>query len=126
MMSWRPTPSIATSFGLVGLAGARGLRFRPPTGDVLFLAVEREPAARGPAKAAIIQQLDALRPHLARSALTSATATVEAGACRPPKRSSLIGLPALVFDNHGKVLAANHLIEAILNKSSGARKIACR
>jgi len=26
---------------------------------------------------------------------------------------SLIGLPALVFDNQGKVLAANHLIEAI-------------
>jgi hypothetical protein len=42
-----------------------------PTGDVLFLSVERT-HERGPVEDAVIQQLDPLRPHLARSALMSA------------------------------------------------------
>jgi len=51
-----------------GLGWCAGTAIPATTGDALFLAVERE-RARGPVEAAMIQQLDALRPHLARSAL---------------------------------------------------------
>jgi DNA-binding CsgD family transcriptional regulator len=82
-----------------------------PTGDTLFLSVERE-RARGPMERCVVQQLDALRPHLARSALMSARLQLER-ARAAAETLALIGLPALVFDERGKVLAANHLIEAL-------------
>jgi hypothetical protein len=46
------------------------------TSDVLFLSVERNRSA-GPAGAEVIQQVDALRPHLARSALMAARPQLE-------------------------------------------------
>jgi hypothetical protein len=61
---------------LAGLGWCAGTLIPAPTGDVLFLSVERE-RARGPVEAAIIQQLDTLRPHLARSALMSARLQLE-------------------------------------------------
>ncbi len=84
-----------------------------PTGDLIALSVERS-YSRGPVEQTFIQQLDALRPHLARSALMSARLQLER-ARAAAETLSLIGLPALVFDNQGKVLAANHLIEALTN-----------
>jgi DNA-binding CsgD family transcriptional regulator len=82
-----------------------------PTGDVLFLSVERE-HARGPVDSSSVRQLDELRPHLARSALMSARLHLERARVAS-ETLALIGLPALVFDSQGKVLAANHLIEAL-------------
>jgi hypothetical protein len=79
-----------------------------PTGETLYLNLERD-RDRGPVESAIVQQLDALRPHLARSALMSARLQLER-ARAASETLALIGLPALVFDNQGKVLAANHLI----------------
>ncbi len=82
-----------------------------PTGEVLFLSVERE-RSQGPVETAIVERLDALRPHLARSALMSARLQLERARIASETLAA-IGLPALVFDDRGKVLAANTLIESL-------------
>jgi DNA-binding CsgD family transcriptional regulator len=63
----------------------------------------------------VIQQLDALRPHLARSALMSARLHLERARIAS-ETLALLGLPAQVFDQQGKVLAANQLMEALTDQ----------
>ena len=82
-----------------------------PTGDWFIFSVGRH-NSRGPVEPDFIRKLDAVRPHLARSALMSARLQLECARVAS-EALALIGLPALVFDNRGKVLAANHLIEAL-------------
>ena len=93
-----------------GLGWCAGTAIPLPTGDTLILTVERD-YLRGPPDAASVHGLNELRPHLARSALISARLQFERARVAS-ETLALIGLPALVFDNQGKVLAANHLIEA--------------
>ena len=82
-----------------------------PTGEsVNFLSVRR--TERGPAERAVVQKLDELRPHLARSAFLSARLQLERARIASETLAAL-GLPALVLDEQGKVLAANPLIEAM-------------
>jgi DNA-binding CsgD family transcriptional regulator len=92
-----------------GLGWAAAMAIRLPTGDELFLSLERE-HARGPVEATAIEQLDALRPHLARAALMSARLQLERVRAASAMLASL-GLPALVFDRAGRVLVANELLE---------------
>jgi DNA-binding CsgD family transcriptional regulator len=94
-----------------GLGWGAGTVIPAPTGDVLFLSVERK-RTTGPVPAAVVRKLDALRPHLARSALMSARLQLER-AKAAAETMSLIGLPALVFDELGKVLAANPRMEEL-------------
>jgi DNA-binding CsgD family transcriptional regulator len=94
-----------------GLGWGAGTAIPLPTGDTLYLTIERD-HNRGPVEYAVVRQLDALRPHLARSALMSARLQLERARVAS-ETLALIGLPALVFDEQGKVLAANHLIEAM-------------
>jgi hypothetical protein len=61
---------------------------------------------------AVVEKLDELRPHLARSALMSARLQLERARIAS-ETLAVIGLPALVLNEQGKVLAANHLIEAL-------------
>jgi DNA-binding CsgD family transcriptional regulator len=82
-----------------------------PNGDVIFLTLERR-LDRGPVEASVVHQLDELRPHLARSALMSARLQLERARVASETLAAL-GLPALVLNEHGKVLAANSLIEAL-------------
>jgi DNA-binding CsgD family transcriptional regulator len=93
----------------LGLGWGAGTIIPLPTGTTLLFAVERR-FARGPVEPAFIQQLDALRPHLARSALMSARLRLER-ARAATETLALIGLPALIFDSNGKVLSANRMIE---------------
>jgi DNA-binding CsgD family transcriptional regulator len=97
-----------------GFGWGAGTAIPLPTGETLYLSVERV-HRRGPVETSIIQRLDALRPHLARSALMSARLQLERARIAS-ETLALIGLPALVFDNLGKVLAANHLIEALTDQ----------
>jgi DNA-binding CsgD family transcriptional regulator len=94
-----------------GLGWGTATAFPLPTGETLYLTLERD-RDRGPVETSVIPQLDALRPHLARSALMSARLQLERARIAS-ETLALIGLPALVFDHMGKVLAANHLIEAL-------------
>jgi len=82
-----------------------------PTADRLVLTVERK-YVRGPVERAIVNQLDALRPHLARTALMSARLQLERARMASETLAAL-GLPALVLNEQGKVLAANSLVDSL-------------
>jgi DNA-binding CsgD family transcriptional regulator len=82
-----------------------------PTGEKIFLALNRL-YERGPVEPVLVQQLDALRPHLARSIVISARLQLER-ARSASETLALIGLAVLVLDAKGKVLAANPLVEAL-------------
>jgi len=81
-----------------------------PSGDGLVLSVEKD-FLSGPIEQNIVRQLDSMRPHLARSALLSARLQLER-AQAVSEVLGLIGLPALVLDGRGIVLAANALIQS--------------
>jgi DNA-binding CsgD family transcriptional regulator len=99
--AWRPQG--------VGWAVATAIPI--PTGEkVSFVSVRR--TERGPVEKAVVQELDEIRPHLARSALMSARLQLERARIAS-ETLAVIGLPALVLDEKGKVLAANRLIEGL-------------
>ena len=93
----------------IGLGSSVGTAIPAPTGDTLVCIVHRE-LAKGPVDPAVVQQLDVLRPHLARSGLISARLHLER-ARAVADALEMLGLPALVFAFDGRVLAANALIE---------------
>ncbi len=95
----------------IGLGWCAGTTFLLPTGDLLLLSLERD-RVLGPPDSAAIQQLNMLRPHLGRSALISARFQLERARVAS-ETLALLGLPALVLGNDGRVLAANPLIEAL-------------
>ncbi len=94
-----------------GLGWATGTAVSLPTGDMFIITLERE-YARGPVEREVVEKLDALRPHLARSALMSARLQLERARVASETLAAL-GLPSLVLNEQGKVLAANSLIDAL-------------
>jgi DNA-binding CsgD family transcriptional regulator len=94
-----------------GLGYAAATTAPLPTGDRFVLALERE-YTRGPVESAAIGRLNELRPHIARSALMAARLQLER-AQAASEALARVRLPALVLNERGKVLAANHLIEAL-------------
>jgi DNA-binding CsgD family transcriptional regulator len=97
-----------------GLGWGTGTALPLPTGETLCLTLERF-RMRGPVETSVIARLDTLRPHLARSALMSARLQLERARIAS-ETLALLGLPALIFDDRGKVLAANGLIEALTDQ----------
>jgi DNA-binding CsgD family transcriptional regulator len=94
-----------------GIGWGVGTAIPIPTGEnVCFIMTRRY--ERGPFERAIVQRLDELRPHLARSALMSARLQLERARIASETLAAL-GLPALVLNERGKVIAANHLIEEL-------------
>jgi DNA-binding CsgD family transcriptional regulator len=76
----------------------------------IILGLERE-NARGPVERTTLDRLNELHPHLVRSSLiASRLGLVRAGLMADTLAS--LGLPALVVNDQGRVLAANELIEA--------------
>jgi DNA-binding CsgD family transcriptional regulator len=82
-----------------------------PTGDCFTIVLEKE-HHRGPVEASAVQALNELRPHLARSALLATRLQLERARAASETLAAL-GLPAVVFNDGGQVLAANPLIEAM-------------
>jgi DNA-binding CsgD family transcriptional regulator len=82
-----------------------------PTGEKVSIVLPRR-TERGPVERAVVRKLDELRPHLARSALMAARLQLERARIAS-ETLAVMGLPALVLDERGKVLAANNLIEAL-------------
>src|SRR6516165_2688189 len=82
-----------------------------PTGENVTFILSRR-TERGPFERASADRLDELRPHLARSVLISARLQLERARVAGEALAAL-GVPALVFNETGKVLAANPLIEAL-------------
>ena len=82
-----------------------------PTGENVTFILSRR-TERGPFERASADRLDELRPHLARSVLISARLELERARAAGETLAAL-GVPALVFNETGKVLVANSLIEAL-------------
>jgi DNA-binding CsgD family transcriptional regulator len=94
-----------------GVGWSVGTAIPIPTGENLSLVLTRR-TERGPVERDVVQKLDELRPHLARSALMSARLQLEWARIASETLAAL-GLPALVLNEQGKVLAANSLIEGL-------------
>ncbi|MGH9747254.1 MAG: helix-turn-helix transcriptional regulator, partial [Candidatus Acidiferrales bacterium] len=77
-----------------GLGWTAATAISLPTGDNLALIMERA-YRRGPVERAVVQKLDELRPHLARSALMSARLQLERARIAS-ETLAVMGLPALV------------------------------
>src|SRR5579871_894999 len=82
-----------------------------PTGDDMVISLERA-YDQGSASPAVLETLNAVHSHLARASLVSARMQLER-ARAASQALALLGIPALVFADNGKVLAANELIEAL-------------
>jgi DNA-binding CsgD family transcriptional regulator len=82
-----------------------------PTGEKVTFVLTRR-TERGPLERGVVQKLDELRPHLASSAFLSARLQFERARIAS-ETLAVLGLPALVLNEQGKVLAANPLIEAL-------------
>lgn len=82
-----------------------------PNGDVAIYTLERR-FATGPFDRASIALLDALRPHLARSALLATRLGLERAKSAVGTLEEL-GIPAAVLGRDARVLAANDLLEGL-------------
>lgn len=90
-----------------GWSAAARLRLGP--GRDVILSLDRE-YARGPVERSTLNRLDRLHPHLLRSALVASRLGLER-ARAAAESLALLGLPALVLDFQGRVLATNSLVE---------------
>jgi DNA-binding CsgD family transcriptional regulator len=98
---WRP----------LGVGWAMATAIPLPTGEHATFVASR-PTEQGPFDRDSANRLDQLRPHLARSVLISARLQLERARVAGQALAAM-GIPALVFDENGKALFANALIEAI-------------
>jgi len=96
-----------------GLGFSAATAIALPTGDTGIICLERA-HRRGPVEPSIIRQLDELRPHLARAAFLATRLQLERARVAG-ETFALIGLPALVLDDDGRVISANDPTNA-LNK----------
>jgi PAS domain-containing protein len=94
-----------------GVGWVAGTAIPIPTGEKVSFVLARQ-IEQGPFERATLQKLDELRPHLARSALMSARLQLERARIASEALAAL-GLPTLVLNEQGKVLAVNSLIEAL-------------
>ncbi len=94
-----------------GLGWSARTSVRLPTGDSIILTTERA-QNDGPVPSEAVDAINTLRPHLARAAFISARMRLET-AKTAAKTLALLGLPALVLSQNGRVLAVNHLVEAL-------------
>jgi DNA-binding CsgD family transcriptional regulator len=88
-----------------GLGWCAGTSVRSPSGDTLVISVEKA-YAKGPVERAVADQLDGLRPHLARAAVLSGRLGFER-ARTAVATLQMIGLPASAVSQEGRVIAAN-------------------
>lgn len=95
-----------------GLGWGAGTAIPVPSGEVLIYSVERE-YDRGPIEKEAIEQLDALRPHLARAALLSARLGMER-ARAATESLAMLGLPAAVLRRGGRLMTANALFDRLI------------
>ncbi len=107
--AWLADPAMAEYATRVGLHHAAATAINLPTGDLVIVHLHRE--KRLPKfSSSDLTRLDAYRPHLARAALLAVRWRLERLRAAA-EALGLVGLPALVVDLRGRVLAANDLIQ---------------
>jgi DNA-binding CsgD family transcriptional regulator len=98
-------PVYANFYRKHGLGWAAGTMFPMPTGDLLVFSFERK-YELGPIERRAIEQLDLLRPHLARAGLLAWRLGLERARAMTQAMEQ-IGLPAAVLRGGGRMSAAN-------------------
>ncbi len=93
-----------------GLRWGAATQFEAPWGMKVVVCFRRK-TEDGPFDAANLQFLNALKPHFERCAAISARLHLEQAQFATQFLSAL-GMPALVFDDAGQIIAFNDLIEA--------------
>ena len=88
-----------------GLGWCVGTSIRSPAGDTLVFSIEKA-WDKGPVPRAVAEQLDQLRPHLARAGILSARFGLER-ARAAVAALEMIGLPAAAVTQSGRAVAAN-------------------
>ena len=94
-----------------GMGWASATAIPLPTGDDMVIALERA-YDQGSASPAVLANLNQVHSHLARASFVAARMHLER-ARAATQTLALLGIPALVFADNGKVLAANQLIEKL-------------
>jgi DNA-binding CsgD family transcriptional regulator len=108
---WDLEPINCDMYRPLGVGWVTATAIPIPTGEKVTFVLTRR-TERGPVERGVVQKLDELRPHLARSAFLSARLQLERARIAS-ETLAVMGLPALVLNEHGKVLTANPLIEAL-------------
>ena len=88
-----------------GLGWCVGTSIRSPAGDTLVFSIEKA-HDKGPVPRMVAEQLDGLRPHLARAALLSARLGIDRAKSTVATLEA-IGLPAAALTPNGRVVSAN-------------------
>jgi DNA-binding CsgD family transcriptional regulator len=88
-----------------GLGWCVGTSIRAPSGDTLVFSIEKA-HEKGPVPRAVAEQLDILRPHLARASILSARLGLDR-AISTVATLEAIGLPAAALAPTGRVVSAN-------------------
>jgi DNA-binding CsgD family transcriptional regulator len=88
-----------------GLGWCVGTSIRSPAGDTLVVSVEKA-WANGPVPRAVAEQLDELRPHLARAGVLAGRLGLDR-ARTAVATLELVGLPAVAVTQTGRAIAAN-------------------
>jgi DNA-binding CsgD family transcriptional regulator len=110
-----------------GLGWSAGTGLRTPSGDQIVFSVERT-FERGPMERDHVERLNALRPHLARSALISARLGLQRAEGATEILTTL-RMPAVLLDEKGGVVEANdqaHELTAVDIAASGRLALADR
>ena len=94
-----------------GMGWASATAIALPTGDDMVIALERA-YDQGSASPAVLETLNTVHSHLARASFVAARMQLER-ARAASQTLALLGIPALVFADNGKTLAANQLIETL-------------
>jgi DNA-binding CsgD family transcriptional regulator len=94
-----------------GMGWASATAIALPTGDDMVIALERA-YDQGSAPPAVIETLNEVHAHLARASYVAARMQLER-ARAATQALALLGIPALVFADNGKIFSANQLIETL-------------
>ncbi len=104
-----------------GLGWCVGTSIHAPSGDTLVFSIEKA-HDKGPVPRAVAEELDKLRPHLARAALLSGRLGLDR-AKTAVTTLELIGLPAAGLTANGRVISANKRFLACAGIGVGAGNI---
>ncbi|MEO7223856.1 MAG: helix-turn-helix transcriptional regulator [Devosia sp.] len=112
MDEWEADPILTEYWRPAGLGWGVATQIKIPTGENIILHSERK-RVEGPVEREVVDELDRLRPHLARATLMSARLAFER-ASGAVTALEAIGLPAGVLDPNGRLFVANGMFDALV------------
>jgi DNA-binding CsgD family transcriptional regulator len=109
---WEADPILTEFWRPAGFGWGVATQIKIPTGENIILHSERK-RTEGPVEREIVDELDRLRPHLARATLMSARLAFER-ASGAVTALEAIGLPAAVLDPHGRLFVASETFNTLM------------